>query len=538
MSHGARCLVLGLLGLVCGLGGPVARAASGTGGVESPFSLGLSARDLGLGGAVGAWPGDAGAAMANPALLATLQRQEVDLFHTSLFMDTLYDAGAFTYPTGLGALQGAFLRLATSDVPRTTTSVHSEGTFSVQQIQGRLAFGTPLWRSFSIGAAVKYFRQSVPPFSDSGFGADVGLLFRPSPKGRNRSRLSVRNLSVGLSVAELLQPEVRLRSDVSRPARVVRGSLGYRFVSPGESSALSLGLEVQRVTGVQRAHAGLEYGFRRLLFLRGGYDGEDPCLGAGLQYKGLQFDWALAKSDLGSSHRFSLAYRFGPVRDARGSQRLTALKWIARTYTGMKQFPEALKAWENVREEFPDDAEVEKGLSDTLHKRDKEVAEILDQVKKLLAQGQTAQAIPGLTRVLSMDPENARAKALMREADEKVFLSQNYMQGLEAYNRGDYRGAVEAFGVVYRRAPKYRDVARLWSDAKSHYEPLVNMPEELSRLYGKGISEFLKGNYPKAIEIWRKVLEKSPDHFIVQRNIAEAQARLKESRPAAKEPQP
>jgi tetratricopeptide (TPR) repeat protein len=137
-----------------------------------------------------------------------------------------------------------------------------------------------------------------------------------------------------------------------------------------------------------------------------------------------------------------------------------------------------------------------------------------------------------------MDPENARAKALMREADEKVFLSQNYMQGLEAYNRGDYRGAVEAFGVVYRRAPKYRDVARLWSDAKSHYEPLVNMPEELSRLYGKGISEFLKGNYPKAIEIWRKVLEKSPDHFIVQRNIAEAQARLKESRPAAKEPQP
>ena len=96
----------------------------------------------------------------------------------------------------------------------------------------------------------------------------------------------------------------------------------------------------------------------------------------------------------------------------------------------------------------------------------------------------------------------------------------------------------QAFGVVYRRAPQYRDVARLWSDAKSHYEPLVNMPEELSRLYGKGISEFLKGNYPKAIEIWRKVLEKSPNHFIVQRNIAEAQARLKEARPAAKEPQP
>jgi tetratricopeptide (TPR) repeat protein len=238
----------------------------------------------------------------------------------------------------------------------------------------------------------------------------------------------------------------------------------------------------------------------------------------------------MAKRDLGGSQRFSLCYRFGAVKDLRSSQRLIALKWIAHTFTDLKQYPEALKAWENVREEFPEDAEAAQGIADVTQKRDQDVTETLAGVRKLMAENQTAQAIPGLTRVLSLDPGNAQAKQLMHQADEKVFMAQNYMTGFECYNRGDYRGAVIAFEVVYRRDPQYRDVARLWSDAKSHYEPLAGMSEELSRLYGRGVSEYLKGHYAQAIEIWQKVLAKSPNHFIVQRNIAEAQARLKDAR--------
>jgi tetratricopeptide (TPR) repeat protein len=504
-------------------------AAQENGGVESPFELGLSARDLGLGGAVGAWTEDAGAAMDNPALLSTLQRQELDTFHASLFVDTLYDAVAYTYPDGHGALQGALMRIATTGIPLTTDSIQSEGTFSVQQIQGRLAYGLPLWRSFSIGAAVKYLRQSVPPNSDSGFGGDMGLLWKPSVQGKDRSRFSLRNLSLALSVSNLLQPEIRLRSDVSRFARVVKAAMGYRFVSSGGQSAFSLGVEMSRLDGVITPATGLEYGFHRLLFLRSGYDGVGACLGAGVQFKGFQFDWAMAKRDLGGSQRFSLCYRFGAVKDSRDLQRLAALKWIAHTFTDLKQYPEALKAWENVKDEFPEDAEAAKGPDDVVQKRDRDVVETLEGVRKLMAENQTAQAIPGLTHVLSLDPGNAQAKQFMRQADEKVFMAQNYMTGFECYNRGDYRGAVIAFEAVYRREPQYRDVARLWSDAKSHYEPLAGMSEELSRLYGQGVSEYLKGHYAQAIEIWKKVLVKSPNHFIVQRNIAEAQARIKDA---------
>jgi tetratricopeptide (TPR) repeat protein len=512
------------------VGAPVSvLAGTENGGVESPFELGLSARDLALGGAVGAWTEDAGAALDNPALLSVLQRQELDTFHAALFVDTLYDAAAYTYPDGHGAIQAAFLRIATTGVPLTTDSIRSEGTFTVQQLQGRLAYGMPLWRSFSIGAAVKYLRQSVPPNSDSGFGGDLGFLWKPLPQGKDHSRFSWRNLSLALSVSNLLQPEIRLRNDSSRFARVVKAAMGYRIVSSGEQSAFSLGVEMRRSDGVMTPTTGLEYGFRKLLFLRGGYDGVGACFGSGIQYKGLQFDWAMAKRDLGGSQRFSLCYRFGAVKDSRRSQRLVALKWIAHTYTDLKQYPEALKAWENVREEFPEDDEVAKGLSEVAQKRDREVAETLAAVRKLLAENQTAQAIPGLTHILNLDPANAQAKELLRQSDEKLFMAQNYMTGFESYNRGDYRGAVEAFGVVYRRDPQYRDVARLWSDAKGHYEPLANMSEELSRLYGRGVSEYLKGHYAQAIEIWQKVLAKSPNHFIVQRNIAEAQARMKDA---------
>jgi len=38
----------------------------------------------------------------------------------------------------------------------------------------------------------------------------------------------------------------------------------------------------------------------------------------------------------------------------------------------------------------------------------------------------------------------------------------------------------------------------------------------------------MAGNYEKAIEIWTKVLAKSPKNFLIQRNIEEAQAHLKE----------
>lgn len=531
-------LALACLGVALALPGAV-RASSEDGGVDSPFEMGLSARALGLGGAVGAWEGDAGYAMDNPALLATLSRQEIDTFHASLFVDTNYDAAAFAYPDGRGAIQGAFLRVATTGVPLTTDSIQPLGNFTVQQWEGRLAYGLPLWRGFLFGAAVEYLRQSIPPNSDSGFGGDLGLLWRPVGKRQDRSRLTWRNLTLGFALDNLLQSEIRLRGDVSRPARAFVPSMGYVYESPKRVSSISLGFEDRHSDGTDRFSAGLEYGFRRLVFLRGGYDGTGACFGAGLQYRGLQFDWATAHRDLGGSQRFSLSYRFGAVRDPRASQRLSALKWVARTYTDMRQYPEALKAWQDVQSEFPDDPEVGKGIAEAAQKRDQEVAATLLEVRKYLAQNQTAQAIPGLTHVLALDPGNAQAKQLMRLADEKVFLAQNYMAGLECYNRGDFRGAVEAFDAVYKRSPQYRDVARLWSDARSHYEPLVNMPEELSRLYGQGVSEFLKGHYENAIAIWQKVLAKRPNHFIVQRNIAEAQARLKENRrPAAPEGKP
>ena len=512
--------------------------ASESGGIQSPFDLGFSARSLGLGGAIGALGDEAASGFQNPGTLAYLQRQELVSLHSSLFVDTTYDGLAYARPDGRGTLLAAFQRINTKDIPLTTDSIQALGTFNVLQLQGSLGYGVMAYRGIGFGILMKYVRQSFPPESDSGFGLDLGLAYRFETRLQDRSSVSLKNLSFGLAVSNLVQPEIRIRDQSSTWVRMVKPSLGYRIQSKGGQGVLSLALAADVAHGSNALRAGVEYAWKRLLFLRGGYGGIGPTLGAGLRIGGFLLDWAMDKRDLGTSQRFSLSYRFGSLKDPRAAQRLAALKYIAKTYEDMESYPEALRAWSKVKEEFPEDPDPDSAKTRIDTKRAKAIQENLRVAREIIQKNDLVRAIPYLTRAMNLDPQNQEVQALLKQADAKTFMSQNYLSGLEAYNQGNYKDAVDFFEVVYRRDPSYRDVARLWSDAKSHYSPLEAMPESLSKLYGKGVAEFLRGDYPKAIEIWRKVLETDPTNFLVQRNIAEAQARMKEAalaKPAAPE---
>jgi len=487
--------------------------AAEDGGVVSPFSLGLSARALGLGGAVGSLSDDLGASLDNPALLSTARRQEVATLHASLFVDTAYDALAYGRPTARGSfLIGAF-RLSTQGVPLTTTSIDPQGTFAVQQWQGLLSYGLVVRGGLGAGAAV---------------ALDAGLVFRPGNGNPGKGLLSPGRFALGLGIGDLVQPEFRLKTDISRTARTFKPSLAWRYAAKGGFSAL-VGLEGEYTRSSGRVKAGVEAGFKRMFFLRAGHDGDAPTFGAGLRMRGLGVDWALARRDLGASHRFSLLYRFGTLKDPRSAVRAQTLKWIARSYGELERYPEALQAWDKVLDEFPDDPEAPGAKNDLVKKRRKALDNLLKDVGDALAHNDMLRAVPAFNKALGMDPLDPAVQAMARKMDEKTLLSQSYLVGLEAYHRDDYKTAMEAFDVVYRRDPRYRDVARLWSDAKGRFAPLEGMTGELSKLYGRGVAEFLKGRYDKAIDIWKQVLDKDPKNFLVQRNIAEAQARMNES---------
>jgi tetratricopeptide (TPR) repeat protein len=148
-----------------------------------------------------------------------------------------------------------------------------------------------------------------------------------------------------------------------------------------------------------------------------------------------------------------------------------------------------------------------------------------------ISRGDFEKAIPFIAKAMSLDPGNPEAKKLLNLVDKKNFVSANYTRGVEAYSKDDYGLAVQYLQMVYETDPQYRDVASLYHDAQSHYQPLESMSKEMTDLYAKGVDYYMNGDYANAIDVWQKVLEKNPKNYLVQRNIEDAKSRVKDKVP-------
>jgi tetratricopeptide (TPR) repeat protein len=206
---------------------------------------------------------------------------------------------------------------------------------------------------------------------------------------------------------------------------------------------------------------------------------------------------------------------------------LLTLRSVARTYEEAKEYNQAIAGWRRVLSESPDDPEALAGIRGAERQRDKAVSEHLEKARRFLARNDIPAAVPEITLVLSLDRQNEEARKMLRQVDGKMLISQNYLQGLESYQAGDYARAVRFFEAVRAIDPSYRDTARLYSDARSHLTPLEAMPSDVAAHYATGVNHFIRGDYAAAIVAWEKVLEKSPGHYLVLRNIAQARERMK-----------
>ncbi|HVZ81222.1 MAG TPA: tetratricopeptide repeat protein [bacterium] len=514
-----------------------AQAQTATGGTISPFELGGSARALGMGDAAGALTGDGDGFFNNPAILATLKEHQILTFHAPLFGDTNYDAAAYTHPLGPGNSFGlALARLAVDGVPLTEDNILPTGTFTAEEYQALLGYGFRLTDEWDLGATVKYIREQFNTYEGSGVGLDLGILYHFGKSTRDFSQLGVKNLTLGVGFSNVLQPEVRLVQTPDTPDRVLRPSLSYLFLPPGTRDQLWLVLESQvPVAGMPDYRGGAEYAWNETAFLRAGFDGVGPTAGAGLRISDFQLDYAFNQRDLGALHRFSLSYRFDQVRDKLETQRIDLLKWVAKSYDSSNDYGPALKAWENVRREFPDDNESARALQDLQRRRKSELEKQLRAAQNAMERGDMERALPLVARALALDPSNPTAKALLRQVDRKAILSTNYTKGVEAYSREDYKQAIEYLQEVYEIDPHYRDVNFLYRDAQSHYLPLESMSKESTELYAKGVEAYMKGDFRRAVDCWGQVMEKNPKNFLVRRNLEEAKERLKE-KPSAESP--
>ena len=296
-----RLLAAGLL-LLCAA--PRARAAAAGGEPFNFLFLDANARAVGMGGAYTAQANDSNALLYNPAGLAKVDRHEATFMHNQHF------EGATQEYIGLALKQGWGLNLnylSYGSVPRTTIS-QPTGTGSVFGISD-MAFGGGYGRSItddvSVGAGLKFIRESIDNFSANTVGFDFGGLYAPG---------SVPGLKTGLAVQNI-GPSVTFQQARENLPLNVRGGAAYEFNAFDAHHAFALDLSKERSENLVFG-AGFESVVGKVMALRFGFNSRNKAGigitgGVGWISENLAVDYAIVPFDsLGIAHRISLTYRY------------------------------------------------------------------------------------------------------------------------------------------------------------------------------------------------------------------------------------
>jgi hypothetical protein len=263
-------------------------------GTAAMMGLGMGARALGMGGAHIAVADDASVIYYNPAGLALVDGISI----TSLYTNQYGAAGYLALGGAVNHIGAGILRLDASGIEKTDEFADEIGTIGVVDTAVMAGYGMTVMPNLSVGAAVKYYQQTLPENSGKGFTADLGVLYT-------------------------------MMDDKVRVGAVGRNLFGNVVYSSGAEDAFDrvfgLGVALEPMENLLVAadavmdngfsgKVGAEYRFRQMAFRAGGaFGGNGTCLtaGAGFQVATFNIDYAYQHhTTLPDSHRLSLGMKF------------------------------------------------------------------------------------------------------------------------------------------------------------------------------------------------------------------------------------
>jgi len=325
--------ILTVLVLLVVLGSLQAQQFAPVGTAVAQFlEIGVGARATAMGEAYTAITDDAGSSFWNPAGLANIEQRNFYLAYTSWPADISF--GGFSLGWNLGSIGVVGVNavyLNTDNMP-VTTIFDPEGlsgeTFNISNYALGLSYARYMTDNLAVGATVKLVSEDYYGHGYTGFALDLGTVYNTGFEG----------LKIAMSIMHF-GPEIKFSGsfiDYSDPASVTRQELrefetyslpvAFRFgvamdiVSDQEHRLISAFDMVHPNNNLEEFNLGLEYGFRGMFFVRGGYkfqvDEGGLTLGLGVKYDltedyGLNLDYAFA--DMGVLpvvHRLSLGFDF------------------------------------------------------------------------------------------------------------------------------------------------------------------------------------------------------------------------------------
>ena len=297
------------------------------------LAIGVGGRPLGMGGAYVALVNDVTAGYWNPALLSKINYPQFSLMHDERFGNLVnYDYGSIGIPFGSNASLGfSIIRMGIDDIADTRNAwidVNGNGIFddgdrldpdrityfNATDYAFYLTYAKKHSEQFSYGANLKVIRRNLAEESAWGLGFDLGVSYSPFDRfylGANLQDLTTTYLSWTTGKKELITPTAKIGT--AYQIELWKGMLtpvldfDVRFENRKSASNANIGPVSFDM------HAGLEYNFRNLFSIRGGYnDIGNLTLGAGVQLPKINIDYSFAKfdgdEDLGNTHRISLVF--------------------------------------------------------------------------------------------------------------------------------------------------------------------------------------------------------------------------------------
>jgi len=298
------------------------------------MAIGVGARALGMGGAYVAIANDVTSGYYNPAGLAKINYPQIALMHAEQFGNLVnYDYAGVAIPFGNDMSFGiSAMRLAVDGIPdtrdalviRNTTTRISDITdpraginpdlvkeFSDQDWAFYLTFAKRQSEDFYYGVNVKIIKRDIAEYGAFGVGFDVGALYTP-----------IENLFLGANLQDITTTLVAWntgRNELISPTAKVGAAYMVEFFGGKLTPALDFDVRFENRRFASNfnvgpvsfdMHAGLEYNFKNLFAIRGGFnDVKQFTLGAGVKLPKLNIDYSFARFNYSKNERLDDTHR-------------------------------------------------------------------------------------------------------------------------------------------------------------------------------------------------------------------------------------
>jgi len=450
------------------------------------FSHGPSVAAYGRGETSCAQCDDASSAFYNPSLLSRLNTNNAVFSHFLLFDGTNYSnlstalilsesvrAGLMLSNLSSGDIE---LRQNINDVPRIIKTNTYLGSASV-------AYKIKELYSLETGCSLKYFYLDFVDKKAGSVGLDMGLsksFSGPAVFG------NLSTISVGASVANLLEPTIKLVSVNERYPQIYRAGFVFSFPvlqKVFNSDTLAFSCDVKNEEQKSSFAIGSEYKFLESFLLRCGINENRINAGFGYNIGFMQFNYAIDFLEYAAFNRFGVTVLWGSKEKKKSKKKY---KKDTQLYEEAQSAYKEAQEIENARK-----TEMEKLFNQA--KADYHTEQYLDADEKfcslLLEYSECAPA-----REINQNIVNTMEQDAKYDGSNLEKIS--YAEGFIAYKTGDYRTALSQWNKTLEINNKRVELNKYIEIAKKHLSDMQLAQQEAheqaqtNSLYKQGEEHF------------------------------------------------